>query len=179
MSKLEIGVKPLAWHSEHGCDAKGLGIYYSMGEGKPDQFEMTSPFHSKEAHPQEKMQAVAQADFQAKVFDTLTFDPHALVGIAFETAAQACTPHQDDDRLDRQCKSECATKIRSLIDDDAVKALAARDQKIWETARAACEAAVLEVLEAQRDKGLCHISAINAVRHAFSAISGQETNQGG
>jgi hypothetical protein len=36
------------------------------------------------------------------------------VDIVLEEAANACAPHSDDDKLDRQAKAECATAIRAL-----------------------------------------------------------------
>lgn len=50
-----------------------------------------------------------------------------------EAAAKACSPHNDDDSLDRQCKAECTTAIRVLTPPDATAAAARVLLGVWPT----------------------------------------------
>lgn len=68
-----VKVKPLEWRRD-GCLAVGMGIRYSMGEGEPGMFELTSPFHS-EPMSQGECQAAAQSDYEARILAALEVTP--------------------------------------------------------------------------------------------------------
>lgn len=64
-------VKPLQWHEEHGCTAKGLGILYAMGEGAPGLFALYSPFCTDGERSKGEVQAIAQADYERRILSAL------------------------------------------------------------------------------------------------------------
>lgn len=64
---LPYTVKPLVWHPIHGCSAVGLGIEYHMSETTPGLFSLYAPFHTEEDLPKAEIQALAQADYAARV----------------------------------------------------------------------------------------------------------------
>jgi hypothetical protein len=114
-----VKVKPLVWHPDHGCDAWGMGILYSMHETSPGLFAMVSPFHSDEDLPKSEMQATAQADYAARILAAIDAQPAPDVAALVEALrplarmADRYDPREGDDDL--ECWSGLATpKIKHL-----------------------------------------------------------------